>query len=991
MWCGYLAIELTASIIRLIKRMGHVGCMADLYSDDYGALRSFISKKRKKGKTFDQIEETFNSMSEEDIQERIDEYDWPEDAMEVFPELIRLFKEEDESEARSAGNTIAICDGSNENDLEIMQGNDTKWARYEENLKKKLSIKSVSDIDYSTQKILKRLDVDLEDPSKPPKILTIGYVQSGKTANMAGLIAKAASTDRPINMVFILSGTIENLRHQTSMRMVKDLSAGKPVLNPKEHLDKEPWTNEALREALKDNSQLFLNVVLKNSTRLKQLVRYLQNIPKDIKSQLRILIIDDEADQAGVNTLKITKTEKEDLSERKAINRNILYLIRSMNPETGKCDNPPRSLNYVAYTATPYACILSDGRMASLYPDRAVFILPTSDEYFGPKQFFGECIESPYDLSPAIIRDPDVDMAIGDEDDNAALPTPLKEAIAWFICGVAAIRKNAKEKGILSNQPISMIVHTSSNTEEHHTTYELIDDFLNTSDKSGLIEFCKEVYLKYTAPTRVDFAGHVVENITKSNFRDVYPDYPMEVSKGGEWIDYDLNDYPSFDDITPYINELLSEKAKPILKQGTRYRYGRGIHLCEDNSLVTSITEDENLQPRIVYPDEETWVEKPDFPTAFLIVGGNTLSRGLTMEGLISTYFARCATYADTLMQMGRWFGYRTGYELIPRIFLSPDSVVAFKDAIDGDEKLREKIESLGPSWTPRDVAVGISANFKGSQIKGMTSTTKTRGAIRESSNYGGAIHENKIEMPCNFDHNRRVLDEFLSHLRESGFDYEIRGSKQDKTRYLWRGVPNDTIIEGWLSKYIDYKGGQSNALIDFTKWFVENNSRYGRTNVALIGTTDRSRDNAYVGPNGTDIVAYPSNWKSDEEDYVKVNFAFGDKDLYIDIDVNDPASFTVGPYEVDDAKKSLRGTRLARKLRSISVESNSPLLLIYPVHTTFGKGTSEEKTMESILWSYLMPGLAQKDQYVLRTMLEQMEERERLDLDEAMEAASDE
>ena len=965
--------------------------MADLYSDDYGALRSFISNKKKKGKTFDQIEEAFNSMSEEEIQERIDEYDWPEDAVEVFPELIRLFREEDESEARSTGNTIAVYDGSNENDLEITKGNNSKWARYKEKIEKSLSVRSVSDIDYSTQKILKRLDVDMGDPSKPPKILTIGYVQSGKTANMAGLIAKAASTDRPINMAFILSGTIENLRYQTSKRMIRDLTAGKPVLNPKEHLDKEPWTNEQLREALKDNSQLFLSVVLKNPIRLEQLVEYLQNIPKDIKSQLRILIIDDEADQAGVNTKKINMMEKEDLSERKAINRNILYLIRSMNPDTGKCDNPPKSLNYVAYTATPYACILSDGRMASLYPDRAVFILPTSDEYFGPKQYFGGCLESTYDISPAIIQDPDVDMAIIGKDSKAALPNPLKEAIAWFICGVGVIRKNANEKGILRHQPISMIVHTSSKTEEQHTTYGLIDIFINTSDRSDLIEFCREVYLKYTAPTRVDFAGHTVENLTKSNFRDVYPDYPLEVLKGGEWIDYDLNDYPPFEDIIPYINELLSEKAKPIVESGKRYRYGKGIHLCEDNSAVKSIKEYENLQPRVIYPDEETWIEKPDYPTAFLVVGGNTLSRGLTLEGLISTYFARDASYADTLMQMGRWFGYRTGYELIPRVFLSPDSVMAFKDAIDGDEKLREKIESLGPSWTPRDVAVGISANFRGSQIKGMTSTNKTYGAVRESSNYGGAIHENKIEMPCNFDHNRKVLDEFLLLLKKSGFDYDIRGSKQDKTRYLWRSIPNDVIIEEWLSKYIDYEGKQSDALADFTKWFIDNNDRYGKTNIALIGTTDRSRDNAYVGPDGTEIIAYPSNWKSTEENYVKVNFAFGDKDLYIDIDINDPASFTVDPFEVDDAKKSLKGSRLARKLRSISIESNSPLLLIYPVHATFAKGTPEEKSMESILWSYLMPGLTQKDQYVLRTMLEQMEEMERSDLDEAVEAALDE
>ncbi|WP_322560418.1 Z1 domain-containing protein, partial [Staphylococcus haemolyticus] len=91
--------------------------------------------------------------------------------------------------------------------------------------------------------------------------------------------------------------------------------------------------------------------------------------------------------------------------------------------------------------------------------------------------------------------------------------------------------------------------------------------------------------------------------------------------------------------------------------------FHRGIHLAIDNSR----TKINNQQVRLIYPEKNNM---PEVAPAFIVIGGNTLSRGLTLEGLTTTYFLRTTNQADTLMQMGRWFGYRKGYEIFPRVWL---------------------------------------------------------------------------------------------------------------------------------------------------------------------------------------------------------------------------------------------------------------------------------------------------------------------------------
>ncbi len=124
--------------------------------------------------------------------------------------------------------------------------------------------------------------------------------------------------------------------------------------------------------------------------------------------------------------------------------------------------------------------------------------------------------------------------------------------------------------------------------------------------------------------------------------------------------------------------------------------------------------DDDGMYMRLAYPDKEN-LNSPDFSTAFIVIGGNTLSRGLTLEGLVSTFFLRSVKQADTLMQMGRWFGYRRHYELLPRIWMTQDCTRKFEYLTEIDADLRSQIYEmmLAGDMSPKDYNLALITSPK--------------------------------------------------------------------------------------------------------------------------------------------------------------------------------------------------------------------------------------------------------------------------------------
>ena len=270
-----------------------------------------------------------------------------------------------------------IADQNENNALQIPTNPKSSWVLYRKKLLGKgYKDKTLKIMQYTTERILKRLDGDTSKKD-PVKGLVIGNVQSGKTGNMGALMSMAA--DNGFNFFIILSGTIENLRRQTESRLYKDLSNDECNIhwNYKSHLKKKAKPGEMAQDCdfAKGSKERYFTVCLKNSTRLRDLIQWLQLDPNK-QSQMKILLIDDESDQAGINTLDITE------EERNKINGLISNLVHGKDENGNTIDSSYLAMNYIGYTATPYANILNEppSKEGSLYPASFISTLPVSQE-----------------------------------------------------------------------------------------------------------------------------------------------------------------------------------------------------------------------------------------------------------------------------------------------------------------------------------------------------------------------------------------------------------------------------------------------------------------------------------------------------------------------------------------------------------------------------------------------------------------------------------
>ncbi|MFL0504202.1 Z1 domain-containing protein [Ureibacillus sp. 179-F W5.1 NHS] len=688
------------------------------------------------------------------------------------------------------------------NDAQIPRDSNSAWQLYKSKLiEQNWSENSIRNIEKSSFEILQNLSMDTEKDG-PIKGLVVGNVQSGKTANMAGLMAMAA--DNGFNYFIILSGVIENLRQQTSTRLYNDMNTSgvsnlhwhqvdKPSLKSK--LPEHDISKFKLESKSKDR---YFTVCLKNSSRLNALIKWLYS-DKNKTKQLKVLVIDDEADQASINTNNIEE------ENRTAINQMIRKLVN--NREV-------KGMNYIAYTATPYANVLNEVAEDSLYPKDFIVLLEPSEDYIGPKQIFGT--EEP-EISPHIdiIRDiPEADESIvreiQDKNLHIELPKSLVESIHWFILTVAAMR------AIEYKKPISMLVHTSFKIAHHENIAKKIEEYL-LKFQNSYEEIKPELQVLYENES-LDFKrSYFLEGMKNYSSRDKVPDYP-------KW-----------EDVERYIDRMIrlpkSEFIShiPIGEEG-QPAYHKGLHLVIDNSKATA----DNQIVRLIYP------KKPvsNIAPAFIVIGGNTLSRGLTLEGLTTTYFLRTTSQADTLMQMARWFGYRKGYEIFPRIWLDRMALERFQFLSQMNEELREEINTFAINGlTPKDYAPRIknSVNYKLIRI---TSSNKMQSA--EPSEYDFAGFNSQT---IYFEKDEAILEHNLQHTQS--FLNSLSSPEIKNNHMIWRDVSIDEVklfLENYKVCETDIKMSSLPALLE---WAAENSGELANWSIVLssVGKVESTKD----------------------------------------------------------------------------------------------------------------------------------------------------
>ncbi|MFL2096357.1 Z1 domain-containing protein [Marinilactibacillus psychrotolerans] len=697
--------------------------------------------------------------------------------VEEWEQLVEEVRKKDKE------NKVVMLGKQSINDAEISKDPGSQWQQYKSKLKKKgFSEKSIQELQKSSFSIMQRLNADTIN-SRPTKGLVVGNVQSGKTANMAGLISMAA--DYGFNYFIVLSGVIENLREQTANRLYKDLNSNgnlnwTNITNPSIS-SKNPesqWENIDLRSNSKNR---YITVCLKNKRRMDLLIKWLYSDQNKL-TQLKVLVIDDEADQASVNTKNIEE------EARTAINKSLVSLVN------GYKDKKLKAVNYISYTATPYANVLNESGPESLYPRDFIFSLTPSEDYIGPKQIFGLQVPEAHpsvDIVKTIPADDYSQILNIHNGRDAIIPASLETAIDWFFLSSAAMRANGYKS------PITMLVHTSQKIRHHDLIAEAISLYLEEIRKTPLVYYTKleELYNNESVDfTKRDFLQGMPKYSRKEQIAD-YPEWPLVLKQLRRVMSEQGSDYLS--------HIPLGNSGEPV--------YHKGFHLVIDNSQSRA----DDQEVRLVYPNEST---KPNFAPMFIVVGGNTLSRGLTLEGLTTSYFLRTTNQADTLMQMARWFGYRHNYEVFPRIWLNTLARERFEFLSQLNEELREEISYMQTrGQTPEDLGPKIK-NSPNKQFISITSNNKMQNAIGANLDFTGFNKQTVL-----FTNNKEALFENLC-LTENFLNKITEADASTKGHLVFREV-NYNHIRSYLSKFNfcdkDIVFHNINAFLD---WYDEAN-----------------------------------------------------------------------------------------------------------------------------------------------------------------------
>ncbi len=745
--------------------------------------------------------------------------------------------------------TVIISPGE-QNQVEVPTSPFSSWVKYKGILENNgFTHETVSNIESDSNRILRQLSLNTID-SGSIKGLVVGSVQSGKTTNMAALMSMAA--DAGWNVFIVLTGMIEKLRVQTRDRLNDELSRTNGSV---QWVSVGEYSEQKLQNIDFNNNQKVLITSLKQKQRLEQLIRWLSSDGNKADS-MRVLIIDDEADQASIDTADIDETE------RKTINNLIVNLVNNCDSKGKKLDRPLKAINYVGYTATPYANVLNESSTESLYPKDFVALLSQSRSYIGPSQIFG--IEGEEQFPGIdIVRNLDVidpneleSIKMIHDGESFMITEGLKESISYFIAAAASLRLHNFGK------PVSMLVHTSNFKIHHEYVCDVIVEWLK-SNQNEVVEQIRHIWERETHRFNI-------EDFKRSN-----PSYEQNLNRS--LIPH------SFYEIEEEVKNIL-RTISPIGYEEGNLVYHEGMHYSIDNSDHNNA--DDNDYLRLVYPDSSNKNVLSKTPI-FMVVGGNTLSRGITIDGLVSTYFLRSSAASDTLMQMGRWFGFRIKYELYPRIWMTDKTINEFEYLSILDHELRGEIHQHNAmNLLPTEVGFRLRTSPQNIRLM-LTAKNKSQSAITSEFDFTGASIQTTT-----FDKNIEMLQENLDRMEDfiDSLGTPIINERNSTSSVYWENI-DFFEIKKFIEKYNFSKSSRVSSnissLLDWNTNMYEKGN-FMKWNVIAIGVGKANEvGNDWVLKNFSfNKVNRSKLSKKSIIDDIRLKVLRGPGDLYKDIDL---------------------------------------------------------------------------------------------------------
>lgn len=810
------------------------------------------------------------------------------------------------------------------------------WPRYRQYLEQTLPSPSVDGLDDATDQILSRLEDPTRDAPWDRRGLVVGHVQSGKTSNYTGLICKAA--DAGYKVIIVLAGVHKNLRSQTQMRLdegflgyetapvpdAKGLrSIGVGLIDSDHGIRPDYVTNRAddgdfKLAAIKNlgispGGRPLLFVVKKNGPVLRNIIKWVTDLLNGREALSdALLIVDDEADHASVDTKEQSKDENGNFDPDHnpgVINGLIRTLLKLFDRSA-----------YVGYTATPFANIFihdqgtTTAHGPDLFPRSFIVNLPTPSNYDGPVRIFGL---EPSDEDPE--GQPELGLTRPIEDHAAS--DDLKEKAGWM-------------------PPVHKIGHLP--------VYEGSDE-VPPSLREAILAFllaCAARRARGQTTAHNSMLVHVtrftpVQARVKAQVETALGDmaHALRLTSGAEdpvWDELRRLWETDFEPTTERVSALLPERNLASVGWDAVSAHLRAvvsdIEVREINGSAGDVL------------DYET---RKATGLNVIAIGGDKLARGLTLEGLTVSYFLRASRMYDTLMQMGRWFGYRPGYLDLCRLYTTPDLKEWFGHITEASEELRREFDHmLSVGGTPSDYGLKVKAH----PVLMVTSRVKMRSATPLDLVFSGALqetvafHRSNPRLQRNLDLTAALLERLgpvtkgVARDRPGGRPHSWADAR------AWSGVPGDQIAD-YLEQYATHSSAvkmNSVVLADYVRRQLPD-GRLTQWDVVLLGG---DQADGSVGPLKTPMLMRRASDRIDlaqqiREDRVVIRRLLAPRDEAIDLTAEEYAQAlqsTVDEYLADPSKfprrKSAPETPSGPWIRRVRGQHHPErgLLLIYPL-----------------------------------------------------------
>jgi len=681
------------------------------------------------------------------------------------------------------------------------------------------------------------------------KGLVVGQVQSGKTSNYTGLICKAA--DAGYKLIIVLAGIHNNLRSQTQLRLDEGF-LGFDTQFERAFRENNHWIGvgridqnsiaHSLTSSLSDfnvgaanaiginfnTNEPIIAVVKKNGRILDRLLQWLtaQAIEVDGRRVIRnksLLLIDDEADNASINT----RPEDDGTTRINGLIRDIIRLFDKSG--------------YVGYTATPFANLFIPIQEDELFPRDFIINLPAPSNYIGPDKVFGFQLVEEDELSdtvlPIVRRIDDFQNFVPNgHRSTEALPQNAPEslllAIKSFIITCAIRRLRGQE-----NVHNSMLIHVSRFVNWQRQIRDIVQNVFDFYRRG----------IEMNIPSVIEEIRHAFETDTET-----YKSYPTtsQLILDSHLAEIDPNiQVHTWKEVLPHLNNAASRIQVREINGGS----ADALNYFDDKNGLSVIA-----------------------------IGGDKLSRGLTLEGLSVSYYLRASRMYDTLMQMGRWFGYRPGYVDLCRLFTSRELNEWFCHIALASEELRNEFDYMTDvaGSTPEQYALRVRTHPGVLQI---SASNKIRRAEEVRISWSGRLIESYelSKRPEIIDDNLKNSVTFINSL---GNNFE-----RDSNYYLWRNI-NIDIVKQFLSGFELYDNLKSAApqnLIKFIDFKYQNNELQS-WNIGLITKQQGVNYKVNEDININLIKRTQSEESTDILYYIKKSHIISPDDEFIDLTNNE-------------------------------------------------------------------------------------------------------